>query len=92
MLIDSNIYYLNYFIQYRIKYPNIGTYKNDPLDYLTVVTLPDTKEIITMYPTYQNCEEIKDNENQIINQKVKEKTIPRMSQIEKFNKKYNLKN
>lgn len=68
---------------YFITYPNSGydTSKNR-LNLIKVITLPDTKKIITMYP-FKKDNNIK-NETKYNGYKVK-----KLSQIEKFNKKYN---
>jgi len=73
--------------KYFFKYPNISKieYQNDYLyKYLCVVAFRDTKEIITIYP-YCTKEKILD-----VNELEEEKVLTkRLSQIDKFNKRYN---
>ena len=84
--------------KYIIKYPKVGmNLENEKeFDYIEVVTIYDSKNIITMYPKYdlnpfnrfnydlndrkKDNEVIEDNKNS---------KVKRLSQIEKFNKKYN---
>lgn len=74
-------------VNYKIYYPNIGENNGQVLNYLTVITTLDSKNIISMYPVNEYGEE----ENIMNNEEpVKQKQIKRMSQIDKFNKKYNL--
>ncbi|MBE6157316.1 MAG: tetratricopeptide repeat protein [Firmicutes bacterium] len=66
---------------YYLDYENIGyAMTGEQANKLKVVVIPNTKQIINMYPIY-------DDKN-----KIEEKPkVKRLSQIEKFNKKYNLK-
>ena len=81
----EKIIYDSMFDKYIVKYPNIGTNKNNEnIHQLCILTLPDTNDIITMYP----C----DGTESIYNLEELEETtkpkVKRLSQIEKFNKKY----
>ncbi len=78
---------------YNFYLENVGYYccnriSNMPVDYFRVVTLPDSYDILTMFPTNlsidaNNYEELlKEKENK----KIKVKT--RQSQIDKFNQRY----
>ena len=60
---------------------------NISTDCLKVVCLPNTQNIITMYPTIIGSEE--QEKKEIIEEKPKHKVRKRLSQIEKFNAKYN---
>jgi len=72
--------------RYLIYYPNIGYAKDKKLDHLIVVTELHNDNIITMYPCDQyGIEKIEHEE-----EKPKQKEIKRVSQIEKFNKRYNI--
>ena len=77
---EENYYANNIMDIYVIEYPNVGTVNGEVVNYVKVVTLPNTKEIITIFPYNKS---IKENKNE--NTKVKQ-----MSRIDKFNKKYNL--
>ena len=67
---------------YYIKYEGAGiNIDGSKVDNIRVIAIPGTTDIITMYP----CNNI-ESEKQLDKPKTK-----RMSQIEKFNKKYNLK-
>ena len=73
---------------YLLKYENAGYYKDKTYNYIKVVTLPNTKEIITIYPSDKESIYI-DSEQEIkVEENVKIKQIVRESQIDKFNKKY----
>lgn len=49
---EENIIYEDILDTYEIPYPNIGfDTENNPVDILRIVTIPDTKNIITMYPS-----------------------------------------
>lgn len=73
---------------YIFKYNKVGILNNKLSDYLKVVTLSNSNDIITMYPFY-NLEKFTHTE---LNPE-KEETITlsrtRKSQIDKFNQKYN---
>jgi len=62
-----------------------------PVDYFKVVTLPNSFDILTMYP-WNNSKEANDYEK-LLNQKEKEKVkvMRRESQVEKFNHRYGKK-
>lgn len=91
-LTDENIVTINILSKYKIQYENIGEFNGRQLDYLVVVTIPHTNEIITMYPTNEYLEEqIEEIEIPKKEEPEKQKVIKRESQIEKFNRRYNLK-
>ena len=81
---DENLIRINLFNTYKIYYKNIGVCDKEKLDYLVVITLPFSKDILTMYPSNENLEEEIEKEQ-------KQKVIKRESQIEKFNRRYNIK-
>ena len=71
--------------------PNVGIYKNDICNYIKVRVIPNTKDIISIFPiTALKYEEAQildyDGDKLFKKEKVKEK---RISQIDKFNKRYN---
>lgn len=75
---------------YVIYYPNIGFCNDEKLDYLKVITNPNSKDIITMYPIqtrfiHSNCLETIEEE---IVPTQRENKVKRLTQIEKFNQKY----
>lgn len=71
--------------EYVLSTPNVGTVNEVSTDWLKVVCLPNSKDIVTMYPTTRGeVEEPSDLE-----EKPKHKVRKRLSQIEKFNAKYN---
>lgn len=79
---DDN-FVINSFIDvYILEYPNVGSDNNKILNYLKVITLPNSKKIITMYPYDKYV-----NESYIKPKNEKTKTL---SRIDKFNKKYNM--
>lgn len=71
---------------------NVGTFNNEPCNYLKVVVVPNTTNIISMYPTnnvdYNYVSNIEFEHNELFN-KTEEK-VKRMSKIDKFNKRYNM--
>lgn len=85
-LIDENLIRINITNRYRIYHKNVGTFNGDPLDYLVVITMPYSNDIITMYPSDETL-----NEKMEVIEEVKEKVYKRESQIEKFNRRYNIK-
>ena len=86
LLTDDNIVYNSSFDEYIIKYNSVGSNISDGnINQLQVVTLPGTKNIITMYP-YDGSDSL------LTLEEPKKKDTPkvkRLSQIEKFNKRYN---
>lgn len=83
--------YFNVFDNYVIEYPNVGTYGDIKLDYVEAIVVPNTKNIITMYPvasenifskTYNGNNKIEEENNYT---KSKRK---RKSQIDKFYERY----
>lgn len=88
---NSNKAYTDYLTDcYYFGYYNIGKVDNKQSDYLSVITIRNTKKIISMFPI--TLEEIKDNHpiNTVkeIYSESKSKT-KKLSQIDKFNLKYN---
>lgn len=87
MLSKDNVIYDSLFDKYIIKYPNAGYDKdNHNINQMLVITLPNTKNILTMYP-YDG------SESMFVLEELEEKEKPkvkRLSQIEKFNKKYGM--
>jgi lipopolysaccharide biosynthesis regulator YciM len=78
--INKEYFYKNLFTdEYIIPYENAGYDNYGPVNYVKVVTLPNSKDIITIYPI-RNWN-IKQNENN---------KIKKISRIDKFNEKYNL--
>jgi tetratricopeptide (TPR) repeat protein len=74
---------------YTFKYDECGRDDNKITDFFEVVVFPDTKDIITMYPTFTP-----NNRYYVDLNHLKEKKedssfgVKRLSQIEKFNKRY----
>lgn len=70
---------------------NIGSLNNTPCNFIKVVVIPNTKNIISMYPTnnvdYNFAINLDVDYNKLFKTKNKVKT---MSRIDKFNKKYNI--
>jgi tetratricopeptide (TPR) repeat protein len=82
----------DYVDKYCIPYPNIGYSEAEKLVHeLEVITLPNTKNIITMYPKNYNKEESielsynQNNGNENSNNKSK---VKRLSQVDKFYARY----
>ena len=77
----------NYFDKHVIEYKNVGKTADEDeerINQLEVITLPDTKDILTMYPrkgtdAFLDEKDIPDNKTK------------RLSRIDKFNMKYGLK-
>ena len=86
LLTSENVIYDSSYDKYIIKYSYVGSCKdNANIHQLSVITLPGTKDIITMYP-------LNGNESNIIveeHDQPKKNKVKRLSQIEKFNKRYN---
>ena len=86
--------YNDIFDIYYVEYKGIGKINNEEVNYLEVIVIPDTKNILTMYPAKipnyfhktMSYHDIK-NKEECENVKVKRK-----SQIEKFNERYNKHN
>ena len=84
-LTKDNVTYDSLFDKYVLKYRDIGYgMDNESIHQLMVLTLPNTKDIITMYPCV-GTESIFTLEE--LEEKPKPK-VKRLSQIEKFNMKY----
>lgn len=77
---------------YIIDYPNAGIKGNIIEDYIMVVTLPNSDKIITMYPIANKFNSELENEIEEIKVKKLDKPIKVVSQIDKFNQKYGIKN
>lgn len=78
---------------YLIEYPSIGYRQDEKLNDLRVICLPNTKDIITMYPdsrVKKTTESIE--EEQIEQETSSKKKVKKLSQIDKFNRRYGLKN
>lgn len=89
---DSNKAYTDYLIDcYYFGYYNIGKIKNKQCDYLSVITLHDSNKIISMFPI--TLKEIKDYHpiNKVKEDYKKLSKNKKLSQIDKFNLKYNKK-
>ena len=84
-LIDDNKIIESIFDKYIIDYNNIGFYEDNSLNQLVVYTLPNTKDILTMYPI--NADEVVYDMDE---EKINKEPVRRLSQIEKFNKRYNV--
>ena len=86
LLTDENVIYDTCFDKYIVKYNGIGMDIDDNnINQLMVITLPGTKNIITMYP-------VDGSESIFIHDEYEEKekkVVKRLTQIEKFNKRYN---
>ncbi len=81
---EKSIVGLNVFKKHKLYYENIGVFDGENLNYLVVITPLYSNDIITMYPTNELLEEK-------MEVKPKQKIIKRVSQIEKFNRRYNKK-
>ena len=86
LLKKENIIDLDIFNKYKIQYKEIGIFNNKTVDEMIVVTKANSKDIITMYPINNSQEEIDTFES------TPKTKIKRISQIEKFNMKYNRTN
>ena len=65
---------------YLLDYPNVGKVNGNDANCLTVVVLPNTKDIITMYP--YNIPSLPTKENSF--------KVKKMSRSDKFKQKYGL--
>lgn len=75
---------------YYFYIPNIGVYQNEPCNYIKVLTIPNTTNIITMYPE-RHVEHEYNMLNFDYNKLYKKEKQKSLSRIDKFNNKYNLK-
>lgn len=78
---------------YIFKYNECGTYNNETVNYFKVICFHNTADIITMYPEI-NCENLPhiDLNYLIKNDTIQSKgPVKRLSQIDKFNKRYGIK-
>ena len=73
---------------YYFKYDNCGRINGKSTNYFKVITFYNTDELITMYPTNEVYPNIVEELNYIKFNKDDSK-VKRLSQIEKFNKKFN---
>lgn len=73
---------------YDIPYKNVGYSSKEIINVLRVVTIPETHEILTLYPCSK--ENLKSHINKKDFNKSLTKTNKPQSQIDKFKKKYNL--
>lgn len=88
MLNKNNVVYDSIFDNYIIKYPNVGyDLKGGNIHEMRVLVLPNTMDIITMYP-YAGTESTFFIDDEEVNEKPKTK---RLTQIEKFYNKYGKK-
>lgn len=87
-LLDKKyLHYNGVFDNYIIRYNDIGYDDDGVINEMIVITIPETTNIITMYPSrgLDNFDVEEEDKN------VK-KHSKRLSQIDKFNKKYNINN
>lgn len=87
--------FMPYYMFY-IKTIGYSTVKKDVVNYLKVVTLPNTFDILTMYPAYDIKKYAINNYAQMLSQKEIEDEkgpvmVKRESQVEKFNRRYGKK-
>ena len=76
---------------YVFKYDQCGRDYNKMVDYFKVITFSNTADFITMFPSVL-CENFPYHDLNYLNEKEEEKIlVKRPSQIDKFNRKYNLK-
>ena len=87
-LIEDNMYYLKSFDVYKIRYDKLGKDNINNTDLLTVVCVPSTKNILTMFP--DKYAEFRVDDLGIEDSDINPPKKKRLSQIEKFNKKYNM--
>lgn len=82
-IIDKKPYYSGVYDVYIVHLNDIkmGSIYNEKLNDISIITLPNTKNIITMYPVNKVDEYLNDVEQE-------EPKTKRLSQIDKFNKKY----
>ena len=76
---------------YYFKYDNCGTVDNKKTNIFAVITYSNTREFITMYPVlgYERIQPI--DLNYLKEFEVENTNVKRLSQIEKFNKRFNRK-
>ena len=80
---EGVVFYCDTFDRYILKYDNIGYEDEKVINQLEIITIPNTKNIITMYPS-------KNIPNYDLEEEDKEvkKAPKRLSQIDKFNLRY----
>lgn len=81
---EENYIYNNFTDCYIIRCDKIGIENEKNLNYLKVITLPNTKKIVTLYPSD------KMNLSNTLEETEQKEKVKKISQIEKFNKKYNI--
>lgn len=87
-LLDKGVLHKNAdFDRYIVKYDGIGRIGEKITDWLEIVVIPNTRNVLTMYPVSDKIEDSK-QEKKSDNSKSKEKVL---SRIEKFNQKYGIK-
>ena len=86
-------YTYNSFVEdtYVFKYDNCGTSDNIMQNYFKVFCFHNTRNIIIMYPA-KDCENLDYIDLNYLNHGKKNTNIKKLSQTEKFNKRYNKKN
>lgn len=82
MLDNARLISNRYYEKYRLTYEGIGTVNGEQVNTIHVVTIPNSKKIITMFPVNDEVKHYKQEKA-----KVKQK-----SQIDKFYQKYGKKN
>ena len=82
MLDNARLVSNRYYEKYRLTYEGIGTVNGEQVNTIHVVTIPNSKKIITMFPVNDEVKHYKQEKA-----KVKQK-----SQIDKFYQKYGKKN
>lgn len=83
-IIDRRPDYTDTFDHHILKYNDIGRYDSDHIDFVEVISVPNTNNVITMYPVASNNIFATNYSIEQHNQKV----LKRKSQIEKFYAKY----
>lgn len=75
---------------YVFKYNECGRDKNRLVDYFKVITFQNTNELITICPS-NYCENLPFIDLNYLNKEENDIKVKKISQIEKFNKRYNIK-
>ena len=89
-LLDRSTLVRNYdFDYYLLRYDDIGFIGERKVDYLEMVVIPNTKNVLTMYPTNSVIQEKNDKEYEQIDKKIGRQK--QKSMIEKFNQRYGKK-
>ncbi len=74
---------------YVFRYDGCGTYNNGVINYFKVITFNNTKDLITMYPSV-NCENLPYVDLNYMRKAKDNVKVKRLSQIDKFNKRFNI--